>query len=102
MPGAQPETRTVAVYLGNTSEQGLVRVRRYQSKGGSRIAFHLGGVWKKHPSLRPDSKGEHAVKYETDEDGVPIMEIALGAPLNKRKGISDPVDETQKSAASEN
>lgn len=100
--GAHPETKSVAVYAGNSSDLGLVRVRRYQSKGGSRIAFHLGGVWRKHPSLRPDSKGDYAVKYDTDEDGVAIMEIALGAPLGKRKGNSDPVVETQKSAASEN
>lgn len=99
--GVDVETDTIAVYLGNTNETGLMRIRRLQGKGGSRIAFHLGGVWKEYPHLRPASKGDYAVRYDTDADGVPCLEIAMQAPLNKRKGSADPGDETKKSAASE-
>lgn len=100
--GVDTETKCIAVFVGNTNEKGLMRVRRYTGNGGSRISFHMGGVWKEHPDLRPPSKGDYLVKYDTDANGVPFMEINMQALLTKRRGSTDPTKETKKTAASEN
>lgn len=90
--GADTPTRTVAVYMATGKEPGAMMVRRYHGKGGTRISFHMGGVWKQHPKLRPESTMEYKVKLDTDEDGVPYLEIQMQAGLNERKGTRTTTD----------
>lgn len=92
--GADRKTKTVAVYVGGDDEDGAMRIRRYAGKGGSRISFHMGGVWKQHPSLRPSSTAEYKVKLDTDEEGTPYMEINLKARHDVRKGRKSDSDES--------
>lgn len=97
--GADPKTKTVAVYLADSQDTGAMRIRRYQNSGGTRISFHMGGVWKEHPKLRPSSATEYLVTRNTDEDGIPYMEIGMSAGLEARKGrTTDAAVETTKTA----
>lgn len=101
--GVDLETQTIGVFMGAANEKGLMRIRRYHGKGGSRISFHMGGVWKEYPDLQPQSKGDYLVYFETDAEGVPYMEINLQSVLTRRKGNgTEPATETGKTAASEN
>lgn len=100
--GVDEETKTIAVYVATSEEPGAMRIRRYKSKGGTRISFHMGGVWKEHPKLRPSSKMDYLVYSRIDEDGIPYMEIALQAGLEGRKGSTpNPSAESKKTAAGE-
>lgn len=101
--GVDEETRTLAVYIASSQDKGAMRIRRYSGKGGTRISFHMGGVFKEYPKLRPSSSMDYLVAVDTDDDGTPYMEIGIQAGLEGRKGssASNPTAETKKTAVSD-
>lgn len=62
--------------------KGSCLVRWYKGKGSPRAAWHLGGVFKDFPDLRPKSGVRCRVTIGTGRDGLPVLIIPVKANLS--------------------
>lgn len=65
------------------AEQGAAGIRWYEGKGSARAAFHIGGVFKDHPTLALKSDVRCTVNIATAPDGLPMLVIPIQAALDR-------------------
>lgn len=82
--GADPDNKVIGCYIAGPDS---VAPTPAKPSGSERnIAFHLGSVFKEHPSLRPIGKRQYLVHLEPDQDGVMCFMIDLKTGVMKPKG----------------
>jgi len=84
---ADPKKRVVVGYVVDPTTDGAVGIRR--SSDEKIVSFHLGGVFKDYPGLRPSSPQECGVFAREDSKGEPCLVITLGPAKAKIKGAAD-------------
>jgi hypothetical protein len=103
--GANVALGIVGMYLSQMETVGSMPLR----VSGNTLIFHLGGVFKDNPAMRPNTTLSCAFKPGTDAKGKACFLINIGTGLPKRKGraksgSSDeptPAAATAKSAAAQ-
>lgn len=82
--GANPVTETIAIYL-EADGPGLMKPRDWDST----LGFHVGGVYKKYPQMRPSTTLQCDFKFDRDGAGRPCFTFNLQQGLaKKRMGIA--------------
>lgn len=97
--GVNVPSATVAAYPMPHGTPGCAPVRiNPHAKGVDTFTFYLGGVFEKHPQLRPVGKRVINIAPDVDEEGRPIMLISLSSSLQTRTIPQDPEKAAQAKA----
>jgi hypothetical protein len=82
--GVDKENQVIGVSIASPNTPGAMPA---QPSGHEKtISFHLGGVFKDYPDLRPVGKRQYMVSLEPDDEGTMCLMIHLKSGVMKRTG----------------
>lgn len=79
--GVNKELGVIALYVTNWEKKGAVPVRVYPNS----LVFHLGAIFRKYPSLRPNTTVETELTPTTDAEGRACLAFNILSALPKPK-----------------
>lgn len=79
--GADPDSGDVAMYLTTGGDAGVMKGRDW----GNELGVHLGGVFKEHPRLRPNTRIQCDFELDEDHEGLPCFTFNIYAGLAKKR-----------------
>ncbi|HEY3363508.1 MAG TPA: hypothetical protein VGK74_00375 [Symbiobacteriaceae bacterium] len=99
--GVNKDLGVIALYIASWETKGAMPVRVFPNG----LSFHIGGVFRKYPSLRPNTTVEPEITATTDADGRRCLAFNILAALPKQKTRKSKKDnsntDTQTTAAEE-